>query len=351
MAGKKGLPPIAVVFGEERARKADELARLLDELLPPGTDRGMALIEYDGSRPEDSGGASFATIADELHTLPFLADRRVVVVRDADAFISRCREPLERYAARPSPAGTLVLECRSFPKTTRFHKAVLAAGGSVTELRRLAPREAVELVTTAVRQRGKRIDAQTAERLVNLVGPEYGPLLSEVEKLCLYCAARAEVRADDVSDLVGESREERIFAVMDAALDGSLPDALKLWRQVVTTDRAAAFKALGGIAYVLRGRLAAHRMAADGLPLSAIAPKLLMFRRERDLERQLRRFPAPRLQRMLASLAQLDLHSKLGLASVERGVEVFLVQTCGRGHDGASRAAGRPAAASAPGSA
>lgn len=327
MANKRGAPPFVVIYGEERTRKADELARVLDELLPPEVERGMALVEFDGSRSEESGGAAFATVADELHTLSLMADRRVVVIRDADGFISRWREALERYAGRPAPAATLVLECRSFPKTTRFHKAVVAAGGRVVELRRLQPREAVELVRTAARERGKRIDEGAAARLVGLVGAEYGPLLNEVEKLCLYCASRPAIGDDDLTALVGESREERIFAVLDAALGGALPEALRLWHQVLATDRAGAFKALGGMAYVLRGRLAAHRMAADGLPLSAIAPKLMMFRREAELERQLRRFPPRRLQRMLAALAQLDLHSKLGLASVERGVAAFLLRT------------------------
>jgi DNA polymerase-3 subunit delta len=326
-AKKHQSPPIVVVFGDEEYQKANALQRFLDTLLPPGVDRGLALGDYDGARPEDQGGPALASVLDDLRTLPFLADRRVVVIRDADKFISAHREPLERYLHRPAPTGTLVLVCRSFPKTTRLYKAVVAAGGQVVECKKLTARGLVDFVIAEARDRKKRLDYSVAARLIELIGQDQGILASEVEKLCLYGADRPVITADDVSDLVGVTREEKIFAVMDAAATGQLPQALQLWHQVVTTDRAATFKAIGGMAFVVRRWLAAHQMAADGLPIRAIAPKVMMWGRERELDTLLRRLSPARLKRILATIADLDSQAKVGARSIEMGIEALLVET------------------------
>ena len=55
----------------------------------------LALSEYDGTRDAENGGPEFAAIADDLATLPFLAERRVVIIPDADRFISANRERFE----------------------------------------------------------------------------------------------------------------------------------------------------------------------------------------------------------------------------------------------------------------
>lgn len=320
---------MVVIFGDERYQKADALRRVLARLLPPEVDRGLALCEFDAARGGEGGTLDFAAVADELRTLPFLADRRVVVIRDADPFVQAHREALERYIEHPAPTGTLILDCRSFPKTTRLYKAASAAGGELIECRKMNASGAVDFVLERVRAGGKRIASGAASRLIDLVGVEQGILAGEVEKLCLYIGQRGEISDDDVSAIVGSSREEKVFAVMDAALAGRAGQGLRLWDQVTSTDPAGIYKALGGVAYVVRRLLTAHQMAAEGASIGAIAPKVMMFRREAELKEQMRRFPPPRLKRLLASLAELDMQTKLGLRSMETGIERVIVEAAG----------------------
>jgi len=318
-------PPIIAIYGDEEYQKTRALDRSLAVLLPPEVDRGMALCDYDATRPEDQGGASLATVMDDLGTLPFLSDRRVVMIREADKFITAHREKLERYLKSPAPTGTLILICRSFPKTTKLYKAATAAGGQVVECKKLTGRYLIDFVAGEARSRGKRMDPPVAARLVDLIGQEQGLLVGEVEKLCLYAYDRDMITVDDISDLVGLTREEKIFAVMDAAAAGRLPQALQLWHQVCATDPAAVYKALGGVAYKLRAWLAAHQMRADGVPIQSIAPKLMMWRRERELEGLLRRLTPTRLKRILATIAQLDSQAKVGNRSIDTGIEAVLI--------------------------
>lgn len=326
MARTAVIPPIFVICGDEPHQKTIALTQALDGLLPPEVDRSLALSEYDGSRSADQGGPSLAAVFEDLATLPFLAPRRVVLIREADAFVTAHRERLETYLSRPAPTGTLILECRSFPKTTRLYKAALAAGGQVAERKKLSGRGLVDFVLAEAAARQKRIEPAAAAHLIDLVGADTGTLAGEIDKLALYAAERGTIGDADVSALVGQSREEKIFAALDAAAAGRLADALGTWHQVLATDPGAAFKVLGGVAFKVRQWLAAQRMLAEGASVAEIAPKVMMWHRERELETLLRRLPAAFLRRMLAAIADLDSQAKSGARSIETGVELMLLR-------------------------
>jgi len=326
MARKPAAPPLIVIYGDDEHQRATAVTAALDELLPPPVDRALALTVYDGGRSADQGGPSLAAVLEDLATLPFLAERRVVLIRDAEAFISAHRERLERYAAAPAPTGVLILECRSFPKTTRLYKAAVAAGGRLCECKKLYGRELVAFVIEQARARGKRLDPAAGARLTDLVGQDTGILAAEIEKLALYVGDRSGITDRDVTELVGQSREEKVFAVMDAAAAGRLPDALRLWHQVLSSDPAAVYRAVGGMTYVVRRWLDAYRLRADGASIRAIAPKLMMWGREQELETLLARLTPQFLRRLLAAIADLDSQAKVGARSIETGVEMLLLR-------------------------
>jgi DNA polymerase-3 subunit delta len=326
MAKSQGIPPGVVIYGDEEHLKDTALTQSLDALLPPSVERALALSTYEGGRSAEQGGATIATVLEDLATLPFLAERRVVLVRDADAFITAHRERLEKYLSTPSRTGVLILICRSFAKTTRLHKTAVAAGGQVRECSRLFGRALLDYAVGAARGQGKQLEPDAAARLVDLVGQDTGMLSGEVEKLCLYVGDRPAITERDVSDLVGQTREEKIFAVADAAAAGRLPDALRLWDQVLETDPEAAYRAVGGLAFVARRWLAAQRLSADGESAYDIAPKVMMWGRQRELQTILQRMPARRGRRVLAAIADLDSQAKSGARSIERGVELLLVR-------------------------
>ncbi|MFO0839998.1 MAG: DNA polymerase III subunit delta [Phycisphaerae bacterium] len=325
-AAKRSSPPVVVIYGDEAYQKSRTLQQVLASLLPPHVDRALALCEYDCTRTEEQGGPSLAAVMDDLNTLPFLADRRVVLLRDAEKFVSAHREKLERYLESPAPTATLVLECRSFPKTTRLYKSTAARGGQIHECKRLMGRALADFVVQQATECGKRLEAGVADSLVNRIGQEQGVLAGEIEKLALYVDKRSAITLADVDELVGLSREEKVFAVMDAAGQGDAARALSLWNQAVASDSAAPFKAVGGIAFVLRKWLAARRMLRDGLSIPAIAPKVMMWGRERELQTLLARLSERRLHTLLSHLAQLDAQAKIGVRSIEMGVEALLLE-------------------------
>src|SRR5262249_40494267 len=115
-SSRASAQPVHVVHGDEDFLRRQVLAALRGMVLGPGEDATFGLSSYPGDR------AVWSAVHDELLTLPFLCPRRLVVVENADLFVSAHRPQLEKYVQEPSPNGVLVLEVKSWPATTRLHR-------------------------------------------------------------------------------------------------------------------------------------------------------------------------------------------------------------------------------------
>src|SRR5262249_31886736 len=92
--------PVYVLHGEEDFLKRQVLGTLRTIVFgKEGGDFGLSVQAGDK--------ADFAAIVDELNTLPFLGPRRLVVVENAEAFVTKYRALLEKYVAEPSLHGVL----------------------------------------------------------------------------------------------------------------------------------------------------------------------------------------------------------------------------------------------------
>src|SRR5438552_717413 len=90
--------PVYVLHGDDDFLKRQAKQALRRLVLGPGDD-GLALSSYPGDK------ATWAAVIDELQTLPFLAPRRLVVVEQADPFVSRERGRLEKYFTETQGKG------------------------------------------------------------------------------------------------------------------------------------------------------------------------------------------------------------------------------------------------------
>jgi DNA polymerase-3 subunit delta len=116
--------PVCVVFGEDAFLVAKEAEKRLDALLDE-EERMTGLSEPKAS------DARLADVLDELRTVPFLAARRVVLIKDAEPFLKNFSPQLEAYLDSPSPSGVLLMTATAFDKRTRFYKTLQKIGGAV----------------------------------------------------------------------------------------------------------------------------------------------------------------------------------------------------------------------------
>jgi len=211
--------PIYAVSGDD-AYLRDETLKAIARLALAGGEDDMGLARFAGDH------ASLADVLDEVRTLPFLAKARVVIVDGADPFVTAHRKGLETYAEKPSTSGFLVLSVKSWPGNTRLAKLVDKVGLSIeckTPQERELPAWLVQIAKT---KSGVKLEDDAARLIVELVGPEVGLLVSEVEKLAVFVGERYRIGRDDVARMVGAGRIGKIWGAIDAATVGQAGEAL-----------------------------------------------------------------------------------------------------------------------------
>ena len=277
-----------------------------------------------GATRVDGDRAELAEVLDELRTLSLLGGRRVVVVDDADAFISANRKTLEDYCAAPAPEGTLVLLCNTMPANTRLFKIVNKIG-SVVRPEVPKGRRVLSWVQNRARTpHGKRLSGPAAQRLLDYVGGSLGALDAELSKLVTYIGDRDEITPSDVAALTGRHREEKVFAVTDALDVGDVAGALGHWQQVLATDRAAPARALAGLAWSVRRLLEVSRQWRDGADIQTLARS--MYTDPQLLRQRLQRVSIEQLVSRQRDLLAADLDVKTGLTTVESAIEKFIIK-------------------------
>ena len=170
--------PVYVVYGDDVYLRREVSAGIAGSVLGADADE-LAVSRFEGNT------ASLADGMDELRTLPFFSRRRIVVVADADPFVTKNRKELESYVDAPTGAGVLVLMVKSWPANTNLARQVATAG---LPLDCNSPPEK-DLVPWLIHHAAKQdavLDADAARLLVELVGAEAGLLTAEVEKLAVY---------------------------------------------------------------------------------------------------------------------------------------------------------------------
>lgn len=115
--GKVRRQPYYVLSGDEDFLKHRVLA-ILAPVVVGDADPEFAVTTFPGDKTD------FSTVRNELDSVSFFSERRMVVVDQADAFVTKFRPQLEAYVAAPAEKGVLVLDVKSFPTNTKLAKAV-----------------------------------------------------------------------------------------------------------------------------------------------------------------------------------------------------------------------------------
>ena len=227
-APRQARQPLYVIFGDDAYLKR-EVLKSLREILLEDQDAEFAYAEFTGNNiaPRD--------LFDELATVGlFGGPLRVVVVREADDFVTAHRGLLEDYAAKPVPHGVLVLETRRWPGNTRLAKAVNKVGQAVD----CKPPKAAQLVrwliTRSGRNGGARLSQDAAEALLEMVGPELGLLEQELARLRLEIGEQTPLTADLIRRRAGSWRTRTTWEMLDTALAGDGSGALAQLDRLLT---------------------------------------------------------------------------------------------------------------------
>jgi DNA polymerase-3 subunit delta len=296
---KPKLGPLYVVHGDEAFLKRQVIRALRKSALGDDADE-QSVSTYSGDK------ATFAEVFDELDTVPFFDPKRVVLVENADPFVTKYRGELEKKLAHLPATGLLILDVKTWAASTRLAKMIDTAATIACK----APARqylAKWCADWCAGQYQKQIAVDAAKLLTELVDAEMGLLDQELLKLSIYVGAKPRIEFADVDKLVGNNRAQDIWKIFDAISTGNVKDALAIVNRLFDQGEEP-LRILGAMTWQLRKLAQAARLSAQGTSLgAAVAQAGVPPFKLREAEAQIRHLGRRRLDRLYDWLLQINL--------------------------------------------
>ncbi len=328
-----------VLFGPDEFRAAEALRALRDAL---DTDGSLA----SNTTTVPGRNLSPAELIQHASALPFLAPARLVIVENLLTSLGSRRglvdawQPfLDFLPSMPETNHVVLIESpkRDDRDSSVARSPLLAAlkqrpNVTVTEFQELktwargGPSEVAQWLQDRAVRRNISIQPQAIEAMAEMVGANLRALAAELEKLATYADGRT-ITAEDVRLLTPVVREERIFDLVDAVVEGHAANALKLLRRMLDDGSetpghvqllvARQLRLLVRATEILEGRGSQEDVATTtktrGFPLT-------------KLMRQARATNRGAAEAALRAVEAIDYSVKTGRYTDELAIELLVVQ-------------------------
>ena len=200
-----------------------------------------ALIERN-IEPENKDLAFAAYYADETppgqvvldaQTLPFLAERRVILVRNAERYNTESGAgPLIDYLADPNESTMLLFVANKIDKRTKFFKACQKVG-EVVEVPALVHGDVVQWAQHEFGARGRSVERDAVRALVDRTGTHLSDVDNAITNVVDFVGdSDKAITADDVNTACADVAEEEVWALTDAIAASRTGDAVVAFRKL-----------------------------------------------------------------------------------------------------------------------
>lgn len=232
---------------------AEAVKKLVDAAIDPSLrDMGYSLFYADES--------DTAQIVMEARTLPFLTERRVVEVRNAEVYITESKvAPLLPYLDDPNPTTLLILIASSVDRRLKFFKACQRAG-EIVDCPELNGGEVEQWIAKEIRNRQKSIEAGAVREIMRRAGNHLGDVANALEVVSTYVGGEPQIRVEDVIAACADVAEEEVWALTDAIAKSNMGRALTALRRLLDMGKAPD-ELMGTINWMLKS---AYSVAAPG---------------------------------------------------------------------------------------
>lgn len=258
---------------------------------------------------------TWARVVDVARTGSLFAERRAVVVRNAEA-LKGDGEEMAAYLGDPTPELSLILMAAKADRRKGLWKT-LADSAVVHAADPLKGRELRAHVVDRVRRRGLRLSDDGLSELLERVGQDLQRLMGELEKLEAYAQGRREpLGAADVSAVLGRGLGRPLYKLGDAMTARRASEALGLLQEMLG-DGEPPLLVLSALHRALRTARGVAALAAQRMPREQMASRLRVPPWKVDeLIRSARRWPEDDLRAALRALDQADRRLKTGAEPV-----------------------------------
>ncbi|MGZ3425808.1 MAG: DNA polymerase III subunit delta [Polyangia bacterium] len=315
---REGEPgPLYFLYGRERYL----LDRAVDLLRARVLDPRTRDFNYELFYGKEAGASRIAQAA---RTLPMMAKRRLILVRDADEMKADELGGLVSYVSDPAPESCVVFVGEKADQRLKFFTA-FKKHGVLVKLDPLYERQLPDFVRGEARARGVAIAPDAVTLIVDEIGAELGQLADAVERLAIFVGEKKQITAEDVDQVVATTRQRSVFDLANAVGAG---------------DRAQALRVLSSMLGARESGVRIVAMLARHLRQLWITSELLQKTRDKfeiaqalgippffadDIIRQARSIDGARAKRMHAALFTADKNLKSSRLDDARILEALIL--------------------------
>ena len=228
-------------------------------------DDTMNFNYFEGKSPDVK---EIISLAD---TMPFFADRRLILI-DSSGFFKSAPEELVDYLPQ-MPDTTCLIFCESeVDKRNKLYKKVKELG-HVAELNKQDSAQLMQWAAGILTKDGKKITKPVMEYFLERTGDDMENIRTELEKLICYTMGRDVITKEDVEAIGTVHVTNRIFEMVSAIVAGNTKKALDLYEDLLTL-KEPPMRILFLIARQFNQLLQVKELASQGGDKGTIASKL-----------------------------------------------------------------------------
>lgn len=311
----KTFKKVYLLCGEEAYLKKRYKRQLMDTVLEPGDQMNLNL--YEGK------GIDVNEIISQADTMPFFAERRLLVIEQSGMFKSASPQMAEYIPKIPQETCIVFVE-DEVDKRGKLYKAVKKEG-RVVELGRQDEKTLMNWVLSILRRERKQITSATMSLFLAKAGDDMELIGNELEKLLCYTMGREVITSEDVEQVCVNRTENKIFEMINAIAQKQQKKALDLYYDLLALKEPPM-----RILYLLTRQfnmlMQVKELRSQGFDQGAIAGTLGMQGFiARNYIRQSEPFTLAQLRSALKECVETEEAVKTGKIGDSLGVELLIV--------------------------
>lgn len=322
------LAPVYYVHGPD----AFMLDSAVDAIVAAAAPEGLNEFNHDKFRGKDSLGSKVRAAAEQL---PFLVQRRIVILRNVEEMPAAELEILSEYFLDPSPSTVFIvhaltsntnLDARLTP-VKRLKKVA-----QEFEFKAFYEDELGEFVSRHAAQRNLSLSREALAHLVESIGTELFLIVDALERLDLYLGdsnTKRTVEVDVVRHVVEHTRIHSVFTLTEALGARQTERAFQVFNTMVESEAPVKLAALIARHFRIITKLKDPALrGADRSELArtvGVAPYFL-----KDYQRDADRFSLSDLYRIHTWLLETDHALKSSRVSDQILMESLIFKICSK---------------------
>lgn len=258
-------------------------------------------------------------------TLPFFADRRLVIMEHT-GFFKSANEAINEYIENVPETTCMVFVENDIDKRGKLFKKIKELG-YVCEMSEQNQAALEKWIVGILNQNGKKITKNSIELFLKYVGSDMENISRELEKLICYCLDREVVTDEDINSVCSVQISSRIFDMIDAMANKNRKKALSLYYDLIAM-KEPPMRILFMLSRQFNIMLQVYELSERGTDNGAIAQKAAVqpFIVGKILKQLKGGFNGKVLIQALEDCVNIENDIKNGRMDEKAGVEMVLIK-------------------------